>query len=1123
MPIVNGVLPSPIETLPSVTAASVAESYFRKEMNIHESGELDPETVVLVHDSCYGHRYSRPRTSKALLGTIVERPERMRACVLGLSTAYIRLGGRYAEGQFPPHPDRAPNSASAPFRICRTSRSVTLDSPAVTHVHGQRWMQELQIMCDSAEGKLALNGKELVRPIGYGKDEDGNALPRLHEGDLYLCSESLSALEGCLGGVCDAVDTIFGPGNARRAFVCIRPPGHHCSSNYPSGFCWLNNVHVGITYAAMNHGLTHAAIIDFDLHHGDGSQAIAWDQNRKALNLPKNAAPHKKTPVGYYSLHDIKSYPCEMGDEEKVRSASLCIENAHGQSIWNVHLEPWKNHAEFWRLYESKYRVLLDKTRNFLRYHTTKLSNSTSGPKPKAAIFLSAGFDASEWEGEGMQRHKVNVPTDFYARFTADVVKLAEEDGLGADGRVISVLEGGYSDRALTSGVLSHVCGLANNIGACNIKTVDFDGGLAMEMGTRMGILNVNGDKTPINNHYRGDNLPFDPEWWASQQLETLEAIVNPPAAIPSSKKLKEKGSGNYTSPTQASTAKMTDHARERRSISGQLESRMSIEPEPAPPPPEVEWVTAAYELSRILIPANRQTLSCNYDELNAEATRVRRERQSVIGPLANDEPRMQLRDRKAKTPAFEDVPARPASRDNHRRRTIAAVADLPDPSLSQIDGEAEPGVSTSRFSRRRSSGASSIVSGFNTMRLDDVAGNATKALEGDSSQASSAAPERPTKPPVARKPRMVDPQKVQPVKPRTSPKKGAGTAPPVPRVPSAFRPQAVEEESSTAGNGVREKPSSREQAAAAHTAVKSHDLDGLSSGLKKLSIKLKVPPPEENPTKEAAGATATKPRIPKKAPTVVHKGPRSTKSGPSKSASAEVDTRTSMSQSASDAASLPKLIQNSSRQTQNPVHQDTELPQPTQDSESHVVPASDEATATSTKEPLDSTDTPSIIKNVPSFEPTLTQPSLESKTDVVRSETVRPTMGPQAAPHIYQSVQTVPDFEVEHRPMFAPASTKRTRAELPVFTSSSPIPFGRPVFGGVAQNTADDGATSENVDTDLSASAATAFPVATDSTKVAAAEIRGPTVHSSDGDVASGPSRSSEISLWDVPDTPQR
>src|SRR5438874_22016 len=102
-----------------------------------------------------------------------------------------------------------------------------------------------------------------------------------------------------------------------------------------SGFCYLNNVHIAIARASQLYGLTHAVILDFDLHHGDGSQSIAW-----ALNDKRQVSKGSLLPtIAYYSLHDIKSYPCELGDTEKVKNASLCMEDAHGQNVWNVHLE----------------------------------------------------------------------------------------------------------------------------------------------------------------------------------------------------------------------------------------------------------------------------------------------------------------------------------------------------------------------------------------------------------------------------------------------------------------------------------------------------------------------------------------------------------------------------------------------------------------------------------------------------------------------------------------------------------------------------------------------------------------------------------------------------------------
>jgi histone deacetylase HOS3 len=1137
----NGVNAQDAEKKPPLTAASVAKDYFQKEMLLHDSANCDPRTIMLIHDSCYGHRFSRPRSSKSLLSTIVERPERIHASILGLSTAYIRMGGRHAGGLAPPHPDRDPRAGGAvPFKIRKTSRFVPLNSAAATHVHGQKWMEELQIMCDSAGGKLALNGKELVRPIGYGKDENGNPLPKLHEGDLYLCSESLNALEGCLGGVCDAVDAVLSAGNTKRAFVCIRPPGHHCSSNYPSGFCWINNVHVGIAHAAINHGLTHAAIIDFDLHHGDGSQMVAWEHNRKAMHLPKNAASHKKTPIGYFSLHDINSYPCEMGDEEKVRNASLCIENAHGQSIWNVHLEPWKTHADFWRLYESKYAVLIDKTRSFLRYHTDRLNNSSSGAKSKAAIFLSAGFDASEWEGEGMQRHKVNVPTDFYAKFTADVVRLAEEEGLGVDGRIISVLEGGYSDRALTSGVLSHICGLAQDTTNANSSEMVQEDGLSAEMRAKLGLLKIDDQASTVDRSQNYSNSRWDTEWWNLQNLEALEALVNP-AAHPGPTKTKEKTTGNYSSPTQASTAKMTAQARQRRSLSGQLE-RMSLEPEPVPPPPEVDWATAAYELSRILIPADRQTLSCRYDELNAEATRARREHQSTIslpangGFPANGEQRMQLRDRKVKPSPDEEV-SKPAN----RRKTIAAVGELPDPSLGQ--GDDQTNVSNTARPRRRSSGTSSVLSGFQDMQIGNLV-----------SRESSVMSEKPRKLTVNKKPRTVTAPRAQPAKARVSPKEASGTAPPVPRVPSTFVPHresSLQAGSAASEGATGEMQLSQAKAGSSGKASTVDELDGLSSGMKKMSIKLKLPSPEENAERErkAAEAKVKKPR-PKK-PTVP-KAPKSTTTVINKTPAAIVEPvveRNGDSGLQSTSPGLTPVLANEPPvAVPSPGPEATilgQLPAPTEHGPqlSQSTGRLHDNVSSLLEEPtFHQTDEMGVagVEIPPIYEPDLHQ-RLAEQTGQTSHERAgseyrtSPTViassghGDQGAEMVQRrDTDTQEGFEStresEVPPQSTPASARRTKADLPVFTSSSPIPFGKPILGNLNKNLR----TTLVQDASQDGSAQTLTPAITNPTlessaKAVPKEADRQFKIGSDVSEASGPSRASEASIWDVPETPQR
>lgn len=761
----------------------------------------------------------------------MERPERVRAGVLGVSAAYVRLGRRHAGDSYAPHPSLDPRflPTSPPFQIRKTARSLPLTSAPVAHVHGTKWMEDLKTMCDAAESRLALNGKELVRPRSAGKDDRA---PEFHQGDLYLCSESLNAFQGALGGVCEGVDAIFNESSStKRAFVCIRPPGHHCSSGLPSGFCWINNVHVGISYAAMAHGLTHAAILDFDLHHGDGSQDITWEQNKRAAMTPKNAAGYKKARIGYFSLHDINSYPCEMGDLEKVRNASVCIDKAHNQSIWNVHLDPWKNESDFWELYATKYTVLIEKARAFLHLHTERLASIPNGPAPKAAIFLSAGFDASEWEGAGMQRHKVNVPTDFYARFTADVVRMAEEEGLGVDGRVISVLEGGYSDRALTSGVFSHISGLSDTAAAHSTTEQDKVDRLAAEMTERLGLHETHPEPAVDSQH---DPI-CDPAWWSPASLAELEALVYPPPPAP---KGREKSAPTYFAPTQSFAAKVVTPTRDRKSNGSYTgEPEMSL--------PEVGWATAAHELSKILIPGDRPTTSCRPEELNAEASRQRRERQAAVEgiPLvshaaaakpastdattAPDARRMQLRMRKPKpslpsTPRAE-TPRRQAAKGN-RRTTIDPASDL-----APLDSQS-PTVSANR----RKSAASTPVS--------DPAGG----LHHPDHQSPSRAASGSSRPGTATSNQCtVSTSRKTSGSRSATPKRSASPrkAPPVPRVPSGFLGDA-----SATGAPTEPVPTASEPVLSQHD-----DLDTLAAGVRKLNIKLKVPNPEENAAREKA------------------------------------------------------------------------------------------------------------------------------------------------------------------------------------------------------------------------------------------------------------------------------
>ncbi|PVI05530.1 Arginase/deacetylase [Periconia macrospinosa] len=644
------------EKPPPPRACDIAEESFIKELALHEgmAGSANAGTIVIIHDQCYGHRFSRPKTTKSTLNTIMERPERILASVRGISAAYVLLGERHGDGANAPQLNQNPPER-IPFKIRKTSRAIDLTSQVVTNVHGTKWMEEFKSLCETAEQKLASTGKELVRDPPSIPGQPPN--PPFHPMDLYLCAESLNAIQGALGGVLDAVDSVFQgstiENGVSRAFVCIRPPGHHCSAEWPSGFCWINNVHVGIEHAMANYGLTHAAIIDFDLHHGDGSQDITWERNKKVRAMHKNTPHWKKTSIGYFSLHDINSFPCEDGDDDKVQAASLCIDNAHGQSIWNIHLETWSTPEEFWRLYEDKYLVLLEKTRKYLKYHTNRLRTSPNHPAPKAAIFLSAGFDASEHETAGMQRHTVNVPTEFYARFTRDVVRLSEEMDTGVDGRVISVLEGGYSDRALTSGVLSHLSGLCD--GQVWTEAKQPSGGLAFNMQQRLQALELNDRDVPMSPTPPESTLvTYDPNWWHISRLTELENLVTPPPYV-APKKVRTGPAAHFSSPTQSFTAKVVDPTKLHRNVSGRYTSGSPSSRAPTPPPPEVDWATATQALSKLLIPADRQTRSCRPEEL--AAPKIKKEEAP---------------------PAPTNTELHPSGRQLRGRKPTTTIADLP-------------------------------------------------------------------------------------------------------------------------------------------------------------------------------------------------------------------------------------------------------------------------------------------------------------------------------------------------------------------------------------------------------------------------------------------------------------
>ncbi|SCV68298.1 BQ2448_419 [Microbotryum intermedium] len=384
------------------------------------------------------------------------------------------------------------SAASTPTRPGKEDATPLSTSTSSTADRGPSmlppWPQQLANLCRGASAAIATGPRHSEIPA------------HLPQGDLYLSEQSEDAIFGAIGAVCEGVDRVVQgartTGNGYdRAFVAIRPPGHHCCEAIPMGFCFLNNAAVAAAHAHLNHGVERVVILDIDLHHGNGTQDIAWRINAEAnraikelqarsprKGLPrKGATPPRRTDlqIMYASLHDIFSYPCEDGDPAMVQAASLNLAGGHSQWISNVHLEPFETEAEFHEKLYPKYRQgLLVAATRFLEQTAARdgedenrtliiisAGGSTvldvgSNPCLLTLYCVGAGMDASEHESVGMSRHRRNVPTTFFHRFARETVGIATTH---AAGKVLVVLEGGYSDRALCSATMALMVGLTES------------------------------------------------------------------------------------------------------------------------------------------------------------------------------------------------------------------------------------------------------------------------------------------------------------------------------------------------------------------------------------------------------------------------------------------------------------------------------------------------------------------------------------------------------------------------------------------------------------------------------------------------------------------------------------
>jgi acetoin utilization deacetylase AcuC-like enzyme len=309
-------------------------------------------TLIYTHNACFEH-IPGPHHP--------ESPERLKA-VLGAL--------------------RAPEFADA---VWRDAPMGTFEQ--VLHIHTPDYVDEVKASSPS-QGYRALDG-----------------------GDTIMSPGTLEAVMRCVGAACAGVDDVMAK-SASNVFCATRPCGHHAEAGEAMGFCVFNQAAIAAIHAREAHGLKRVAVMDFDVHHGNGTQHSFWDN----------------ADLFYGSCHQGQFYP----------GTGARSETGVAGNIFNVPFQRGTGSADFRAAMSNE---MLPALRKF---------------KPELLI-ISAGFDAHHLDPLGGLRF---TDEDFYW-ITHELMKVADES---AKGRVVSVLEGGYSMEGLASGTAAHVRALMGKL-----------------------------------------------------------------------------------------------------------------------------------------------------------------------------------------------------------------------------------------------------------------------------------------------------------------------------------------------------------------------------------------------------------------------------------------------------------------------------------------------------------------------------------------------------------------------------------------------------------------------------------------------------------------------------------
>ncbi len=227
------------------------------------------------------------------------------------------------------------------------------------------------------------------------------------DGDTSMSPGTWEAVMRGVGGAVAATDAVMS-GRQNNAFVAVRPPGHHAETSRAMGFCFFDNAAIAARHAQRKYGISRAAIVDFDVHHGNGTQEIFW------------ADP----TVMYCSTHQMPLFPgtgakSERGEHDTIVNAPLAAEDGG---------------AKFRAAFEN---VILPQLRKF----------------DPELIIVSAGFDAHYRDPLA----SLNLKADDFGWVTRKLMDVADNS---AGGRIVSVLEGGYDLQGLQESVAAHVSAL---------------------------------------------------------------------------------------------------------------------------------------------------------------------------------------------------------------------------------------------------------------------------------------------------------------------------------------------------------------------------------------------------------------------------------------------------------------------------------------------------------------------------------------------------------------------------------------------------------------------------------------------------------------------------------------